>query len=96
MFFFYLFQYSIEEKSLLAYYPLHDDAEVEVLANKWFKSGHDYPWKQPLDHVKDYLGEKTALYFAFLGHYTSVLIPAAFVGIIVQVIMIILSNFISS
>lgn len=37
---------------------------------------------QPLDHVKEYFGVKIALYFAWLGFYTHMLIPASIVGVI--------------
>ncbi|RXN22072.1 anoctamin-7 [Labeo rohita] len=42
-------------------------------------------WKkyQPLDHIREYFGEKIALYFAWLGFYTGWLLPAAVVGFIV-------------
>ncbi|KAL5275992.1 hypothetical protein ACFFRR_001674 [Megaselia abdita] len=44
-------------------------------ANKWLKY-------QPLDNVKDYFGPKIALYFAWLGFYTRMLIPPSIIGII--------------
>lgn len=37
---------------------------------------------QPLDEIKDYFGIKFALYFAWLGFYTHMLIPASLVGIL--------------
>uniref|UniRef100_A0A8C1H033 Anoctamin n=1 Tax=Cyprinus carpio carpio TaxID=630221 RepID=A0A8C1H033_CYPCA len=40
---------------------------------KWYKY-------QPLDHIREYFGEKIALYFVWLGFYTSWLLPAALVG----------------
>lgn len=43
--------------------------------NKWIKF-------QPVDHIKDYFGVKFALYFAWLGFYTHMLIPASIVGLI--------------
>nr|XP_033778364.1 anoctamin-7-like [Geotrypetes seraphini] len=35
---------------------------------------------QPLDHIREYFGEKIAIYFAWLGFYTAWLLPAAVVG----------------
>ena len=37
---------------------------------------------QPLDDVRDYFGVKVALYFAWLGFYTNLLIVPSFVGVI--------------
>ncbi|XP_072334386.1 anoctamin-7 isoform X2 [Scyliorhinus torazame] len=41
--------------------------------SKWYKY-------QPLDHIQEYFGEKIAIYFAWLGFYTTWLLPAALVG----------------
>ncbi|CAL9684906.1 unnamed protein product [Knipowitschia caucasica] len=38
---------------------------------------------QPLDHIREYFGEKIALYFAWLGFYTGWLLPAAVMGLVV-------------
>ncbi|GFR86477.1 anoctamin, partial [Elysia marginata] len=38
---------------------------------------------QPVDHVRLYFGEKIALYFAWLGFYTTMLVPASAVGLCV-------------
>ena len=37
---------------------------------------------QPLDYVKEYFGVKIGLYFAWLGFYTHMLIPASIVGVL--------------
>jgi len=37
---------------------------------------------QPIDHIKEYFGVKFGLYFAWLGFYTQMLIPAALIGLI--------------
>lgn len=37
---------------------------------------------QPIDNLKDYFGVKYALYFAWLGFYTHMLIPASVIGIL--------------
>ncbi|KAK7882262.1 hypothetical protein WMY93_028436 [Mugilogobius chulae] len=39
---------------------------------------------QPLDHIREYFGEKIALYFAWLGFYTGWLLPAAVMGLLVS------------
>ena len=42
----------------------------------WFK-------KQPLWLIKRYFGDKVGLYFAWLGFYTTMLIPPAIAGVLV-------------
>lgn len=37
---------------------------------------------QPLDYIKDYFGVKIGLYFAWLGFYTHMLLPASIVGLL--------------
>lgn len=37
---------------------------------------------QPLDQIRDYFGEKFAIYFAWLGFYTNMLILPSIVGIL--------------
>ncbi|XP_043562045.1 anoctamin-9-like isoform X1 [Chiloscyllium plagiosum] len=39
--------------------------------------------KQPIEEIREYFGERIALYFAWLGWYTTLLIPAAICGVIV-------------
>lgn len=56
--------------SVIAYYPLHDDEARDELAAVWF-NWRLKPWEQPSDEVKEYLGEKAALYFEFTAHYTT-------------------------
>nr|XP_058924176.1 anoctamin-1 isoform X8 [Kogia breviceps] len=74
-----------------AAYPLHDgDYEGEnvefndrkLLYEEWASYGVFYKY-QPIDLVRKYFGEKIGLYFAWLGVYTQMLIPASIVGIIV-------------
>ncbi|XP_063083748.1 anoctamin-1 isoform X8 [Cavia porcellus] len=74
-----------------AAYPLHDgDYEGDnvdfndrkLLYEEWARYGVFYKY-QPIDLVRKYFGEKIGLYFAWLGAYTQMLIPASIVGIIV-------------
>nr|XP_004654301.1 anoctamin-1 isoform X1 [Jaculus jaculus] len=90
-------KYSMGITSLLANgvysaaYPLHDgDYEGEnvefndrkLLYEEWASYGVFYKY-QPIDLVRKYFGEKIGLYFAWLGAYTQMLIPASIVGVIV-------------
>ncbi|XP_059181699.1 anoctamin-2b isoform X1 [Centropristis striata] len=76
-----------------ASFPLHDgDYKVigqaeerndrQLLHDEWARYSAFYKY-QPIDLVRKYFGEKIGLYFAWLGVYTQLLIPASIVGIIV-------------
>nr|KAF6451582.1 anoctamin 2 [Molossus molossus] len=74
-----------------AAYPLHDgeydgpgDAvnDRKVLYQEWARYGVFYKF-QPIDLIRKYFGEKIGLYFAWLGLYTSFLIPSSIIGVIV-------------
>uniref|UniRef100_A0A3Q3D896 Anoctamin n=1 Tax=Hippocampus comes TaxID=109280 RepID=A0A3Q3D896_HIPCM len=60
-----------------AAYPLHD-----LLYEEWANYSVFYKY-QPIGLVRKYFGEKIGLYFAWLGLYTQMLIPASLVGVIV-------------
>uniref|UniRef100_G1SRP3 Anoctamin n=1 Tax=Oryctolagus cuniculus TaxID=9986 RepID=G1SRP3_RABIT len=60
-----------------AAYPLHD-----LLYQEWARYGVFYKF-QPIDLIRKYFGEKIGLYFAWLGLYTSFLIPSSVIGVIV-------------
>ena len=56
----------------------------QILFEFWARWGRWYKY-QPLDHIRDYFGEKIAIYFAWLGFYTGWLLPASIVGVAVFV-----------
>uniref|UniRef100_A0A665UDP9 Anoctamin n=1 Tax=Echeneis naucrates TaxID=173247 RepID=A0A665UDP9_ECHNA len=76
-----------------AAFPLHDGDysiighleernERQILHEEWARYSAFYKY-QPIDLVRKYFGEKIGLYFAWLGVYTQLLVPASIVGIIV-------------
>ncbi|PSN45102.1 Anoctamin-7 [Blattella germanica] len=87
----------VEEGAFSSAFPLHDGPyEVkrkkgvpegplnarQILYEYWARWGKWYKY-QPLDHIREYFGEKIAIYFAWLGFYTGWLLPAAIVGLLV-------------
>ncbi|CAL8400741.1 unnamed protein product, partial [Boreogadus saida] len=86
----------LTEGAYSAAFPLHEGkyqlptSEVcpdelnkrQVLFQYWARWSKWYKY-QPLDHIREYFGEKIAIYFAWLGFYTAWLLPAALVGLLV-------------
>ncbi|XP_071945717.1 anoctamin-7-like isoform X1 [Antedon mediterranea] len=86
----------ISEEVFMAAFPLHDGPyekpehyvsedslnKRQILHEYWGRWGC---WNkyQPLDHIREYFGEKIGIYFAWLGFYTAWLLPASVVGVIV-------------
>eukprot|EP00066_Takifugu_rubripes_P025902 XP_011615168.1 PREDICTED: anoctamin-1 [Takifugu rubripes] len=75
----------------MAAYPLHDgdineeateSNDRKLLYEEWANYSVFFKY-QPIGLVRKYFGEKIALYFAWLGLYTQMLIPASLVGVIV-------------
>ncbi|XP_066439171.1 anoctamin-9 isoform X1 [Eleutherodactylus coqui] len=67
-----------------AAFPLHNLGETtgKALKEKWAR-WRDVIYVQPIKEIREYFGEKVALYFAWLGWYTLMLFPAALVGLAV-------------
>ncbi|XP_064083662.1 anoctamin-1-like isoform X6 [Macrobrachium nipponense] len=77
----------LNEGTYDAAYPIHegdlhvDGNERALLYKEWAALRNFYKY-QPLDYVKEYFGVKISLYFAWLGFYTYMLIPASVVGLL--------------
>ena len=77
----------ISDRAYVAAYPLHDgdlrspDSMRYLLYKEWASLRKCLQY-QPLDYVKEYFGVKIGLYFAWLGFYTHMLIPASIVGLL--------------
>nr|XP_046246025.1 anoctamin-7 isoform X2 [Scatophagus argus]XP_046246027.1 anoctamin-7 isoform X2 [Scatophagus argus] len=86
----------LSEQVFTAAYPLHEgDFKLpptpvppqslglrQILYTYWAQWSC---WRryQPLDHIREYFGEKIALYFAWLGVYTGWLLPASLIGTVI-------------
>jgi len=82
--------------SMLGYFPLHDHGHKAALSREWLYWPTNYlspkqlmrgilPWAQPMQAVREYFGEKVALFFNFFAHYLYWLIFPAVICIPVQI-----------
>ncbi|NXB39486.1 ANO9 protein, partial [Eulacestoma nigropectus] len=75
----------MKKKVFEAAFPLHKKEEIrEILKDKWARWGVIFK-KQPIKEIRHYFGEKVALYFAWLGWYTYLLVFAALAGLVTVV-----------
>ncbi|XP_040901732.1 anoctamin-7 [Toxotes jaculatrix] len=86
----------LSEQAFTAAYPLHEGGfqlpnppvPPQSLSLRQILYAYWAQWScwrryQPLDHIREYFGEKIALYFAWLGFYTGWLLPASLVGTVI-------------
>ncbi|KAL3991258.1 receptor-type tyrosine-protein phosphatase U [Sarotherodon galilaeus] len=89
----------VNEQVFTAAYPLHEGdyqlptppVSPQSLSLRQILYAYWAQWScwrryQPLDHIREYFGEKIALYFAWLGFYTGWLLPASVVGTVIFLI----------
>ncbi|XP_012941487.1 anoctamin-4 [Aplysia californica] len=82
----------IKDQIYTAAFPLHEghwktgsaENPRKILFDHWAHWRNCLKF-QPLGHVRLYFGEKIALYFAWLGFYTTMLVPATIVGLAVLI-----------
>ncbi|KAF9179817.1 Anoctamin-7 [Haplosporangium sp. Z 767] len=76
----------MDKKAYTDMFTLHDGSyksKVQPIPNRRTQLFHSWVRSrrsQPLEEIRFYYGEKIALYFAWIGHYTKWLVPAAIVG----------------
>jgi hypothetical protein len=67
------------ERRIADIFPLHEKEQRRALRARWV-TGASILTRQPLQDILAYLGPQLALYFAWLGHYSASLVPAALMG----------------
>ncbi|KAM4572434.1 anoctamin-9 [Odontesthes bonariensis] len=72
----------MKSKVFEARFCLHEKKKQKELKESWARWTACFQG-QPITAVRNYFGEKVALYFLWLGWYTYLLIPPAFIGILV-------------
>lgn len=70
-------QICFEQEIITQIYPLHDKEFLKRLGKEWYLS---FMKKQPIEEIRLYFGEAIALYFTFLGFYTTALLIPMFLG----------------
>ena len=71
----------LKEKSIVnCFFSLHDKACLDHLHKSWVWGIYDTP---PFELIRNYMGEKIALYFIFLDQIIKLMGPVALVGIFV-------------
>lgn len=71
----------IQGKAVLGFFPLHNYEELRQMQLEWLKLWA-MPMSQPFSQIRNYFGEKIALYFAFTGKFTEFLMFASIAGFI--------------
>ena len=71
---------------MLCCFPLHDRRITKQLLDDIFKFDQRL-WHTPFYDIKEYFGEKIALFNVFIGHYTQWLILPAIVGLAFQFVV---------
>ncbi|KAF7212918.1 anoctamin-9-like [Nothobranchius furzeri] len=61
---------------------LHERKTQKELREEWARWSALFT-AQPVNKIKEYFGEKVALYYLWLGWYTKLLVPAAALGVVV-------------
>ena len=91
--------YLVKSKVVKEHFPMHaEEQEREKIKISWDNYGTRLSWgfltgnfeanMQPLNFIKDYYGAQFGFYFAWLVHYTGMLLIPSFVGIIIFAIQL--------
>jgi len=73
----------MHDRDLNHYFPLHENRKLKALDEDWF---HAFAWGTHIDEVRDYFGERIALYFLFMSHLNKWLVLPAIGGVSLWII----------
>ena len=72
---------------LKAFFPLHHRSVSKgILKKSW--EWNAFPWGQPIEELRCYYGEKFALFYVFVGHYSWWLLLPAIPGFLFQLVVV--------
>lgn len=67
----------LQDENIKQYFPLHENAKLVDLGKDWFRC---FVSGQHIDKVRNYFGERIAMYFLFMAHFNTWLVLPAFLG----------------
>ena len=76
----------LHKKKILAFFPLHDRRIATSIKEKIWNWGV-FPWSVSIEEMREYFGEKIALYYVFIGHYSLWLITPSIIGLAFQLVV---------
>ncbi len=76
----------IKDERILDHFYMHHPAKREWLASNW---ANTYTKRQPVEDIREYFGEATALYFSWMGFLLTMLWVPALTGVLVFIMGIV-------
>lgn len=74
---------------LIDIFPLHNPEVIAELEHNWAGKGHFLPWQQPISDIRHYYGEKIALYYTWLSHFSLFIIFPSIIGLAAEFLVLV-------
>ena len=75
-----------EQEQLKALFPMHSPKYfATILKSVWTWSA--MPWDLPFEDIKNYFGERSALFYVFMSHQSQWLLGPAIIGTVFQIVV---------
>jgi len=79
----------LHEGHILHYFPMHEYRKLKEMDQDWFRT---FAWGTNIDLVRNYFGERIALYFLFISHLSKWLILPSILGFILFLVDLIIGS----